>query len=70
MEKNIFGKRLKELRYEKNLSQIELAKNLNIGKTSISEWEIGKKEPVLSNARKIADFFDVSLDYLAGRKEY
>ncbi len=70
MRKNIFGEKLKELRLEKNLNQRQLADLVKVGKASISDWETGKSEPVLSNAILLADFFDVSLDYLAGRKEY
>ena len=66
----VFCERLKELRLEKGLNQEQLAKVLNIGKASVSDWETGKSEPVFSNAIMLADFFDVSLDYLAGRKDY
>lgn len=65
MEEN-FGTRLKDLRQEKNLGQVALAKQLNVGKSIISAWEIGKSEPTLSNLIKIAKFFDTTIDYLAG----
>ena len=70
MENNIFGKRLKDLRLEKNLSQKELAKQINVGKSIISGWEIGENNPTLPSLIAIADFFDVSIDYLARRVEY
>ena len=63
---NEFGERLKELRKEKGLGQIGLAKQLGVGKSIISLWETGSCEPTLSNLIKIATFFGVSIDYLAG----
>lgn len=70
MRENLFGERLKELRTESNLSQKNLALKLGIGKSIISGWELGQNEPTLSKLIAIADFFDVSIDYLAGRKDY
>lgn len=61
-----FGDRLKELRTERGLGQIQLAKELGVGKSVISLWETGKSEPTLGNLVKIALFFRVSTDYLAG----
>ena len=67
---NIFGERLKDLRLEARLSQIDLAKKLNVGKSIISAWELGQSEPTLSKLVSIANFFDVSIDYLSGRIDY
>ena len=53
-----------------NDQAIELAKKINVGKSIISAWELGLNEPKLSNLIAIADFFDVSIDYLAGRVDY
>lgn len=64
-----FGERLRYLRQEKNLGQIQLAKELNVGKSIISSWELGKCDPTLSNLIVIAKFFGVSVDYLAGLEE-
>lgn len=64
-----FCERLKELRLEKGLGQIALAKELGVGKSVISLWELGKCEPTLSNLIAIARFFDVSLDWLAGEED-
>ncbi len=58
--------RLKELRLEKGLNQIVLAKELQVSKGVISLWENGLREPTLSNLVTMATFFDVSLDYLVG----
>lgn len=64
--KNTFGERLRELRKEKNIGQIQLAKELDVGKSIISLWETDKCEPTLSRLVAIARFFGVSIDYLAG----
>ena len=64
-----FGEKLKYLRQERNLGQIELAKHLDVGKSIISLWEQGKCEPTLSKLIVIAKFFNVSIDYLAGLEE-
>lgn len=61
-----FSERLKELRLEKGIGQIALAKELGVGKSVISLWETGQCEPTLGNLIKIAKFFEVSIDYLAG----
>ena len=63
---NIFYERLKELRIEKGIGQIVLAKAVNVSKGIISLWENGLREPKLSNLIALAKFFEVSLDYLAG----
>ncbi len=66
---NNFGNVLKSLRTEKGIGQIELAKNLNVSKGVISLWENNLREPKLSNLIAIAQFFEVSIDYLAGLNE-
>lgn len=64
----IFSERLKRLRKNKGLKQQELASKLNISQKSYSNWENGKTEPSFDNLVKLADFFEVSLDWLFGRK--
>ena len=61
-----FGERLRELRKEKNIGQIKLAKILGVGKSIISLWETNQCEPTLSKLISIANFFGVTIDYLAG----
>lgn len=65
-----FCERLRELRTEKNIGQVELAKQINVSKGIISLWENGLREPTLSNLIALAQFFDVTLDYLAGLKDF
>ena len=65
MEK-IFGERLKELRLEKGVGQVELALAISVSTGIISLWENGLREPKLSNLVAISKYFQVSIDYLAG----
>lgn len=65
----IFGERLKELRQEKQLGQNKLAELLDLSNASISYWENGKQEPTASALFKLADFFNVSVDYLLGLED-
>ncbi len=62
-----FGKRLKELREEKKLTQEELGKLLNLSKANISKYEAESIQPNLESIEFLADFFNVSVDYLLGR---
>ncbi|MDS1004755.1 helix-turn-helix transcriptional regulator [Clostridium sporogenes] len=63
----MFGDRLKELREEKEMTQEELGKLLNVSRQTVSGYEAGAIEPSISNLVKLADIFNVSLDYLLGR---
>ena len=65
-----FPKRLKELRLAEDLNRSQLADLLDCSMTNIGVWERGLKEPKLSSLVKIAEYFDVSIDYLAGRADY
>lgn len=67
MAKTDFGKRLRQIRKERGISQAKLAKETGILQQSVSYYELGVNEPVLSSLIKIADFFDIALDELAGR---
>lgn len=66
---NNFGERLKELRMEKGIGQVELSKELNVSKGIVSLWENGLREPKLSNLIVLAKFFEVHIDYLAGLED-
>ena len=59
--------KLKELRTAKNISQIELANYLHVSNTTVSNCESGKRVPNMETLIQIANYFDVSLDYLLGR---
>lgn len=62
-----FGERLKELRTQKDLTQSALAKFLLLNQGTIACYETGKKYPTHENLKRLADFFNVSTDYLMGR---
>ena len=61
-----FNTRLKELRLEKGQTQKELANAIEVGRTTISEYESGKIVPKQEGLLKIANHFNVSVDYLTG----
>jgi transcriptional regulator with XRE-family HTH domain len=61
---NYFAQNLKTLRKEKNLTQPELAKALNVSNGMISFWENKKYEPTATNIIAIAKFFNISIDDL------
>ena len=62
----IFSERLIELRKERGLSQAAVAEALNVSLGIICYWETNKSDPTASNIVKIAQFFNVSSDYLLG----
>ena len=61
--------RLKELRKKKGISQLRLATDLNTTQNTISRYETGEREPGVAELIKIADYFNISVDYLIGRTE-
>jgi len=64
---NLFGKRLKELRLEKGITQEELSGITGVSFPTISRYKNGHRdEPGLSVLKKFANYFDVSIDYLSG----
>lgn len=58
---------LKNLREERGFSQRELAENLSISNSAIGMYESGKREPNYETLEKIADFFNVDMNYLLGK---
>lgn len=65
----MIGQIIKDLRRSKKLSQTEFAKIVGVSQTTVTAWETGKAEPSSSAITRIADYFDVSTDYLLGRPE-
>ena len=61
--------RLKELRTQLGISQLKLAIDLNLNQNSISRYESGEREADYSTLIALADYFDVSVDYLLGKAE-
>ena len=68
-DKQMFAKRLKELREEKGLNQRELAANIDVSNGSISYYEKCQRLPDIETAYKLSEFFGVSSDYLLGLSE-
>ncbi|MBQ3116396.1 MAG: helix-turn-helix transcriptional regulator [Clostridia bacterium] len=64
MKNNVFGRKLKELRIEKGLSQQKLGENLGFCNQTISFWESGSREPDLDTLIKISHYFEVCLEDL------
>ena len=67
MEQKLFHERIKYLRLSKKLKQADIVNNTNIPSTTYSYYENGKKQPSIVNITKLADFFNVTADYLIGR---
>lgn len=63
------GQRIKKLRDGKGLSQGELGKLVNVGNTTISQWENDKRIPDLATLDKLANVLKTSSDYLLGRTD-
>jgi len=61
--------RIKELLKSDGLTQCKLASGIGVNQSTVCNWLNGKKEPSIESLWKLADFFDVSVDYLIGRKE-
>ena len=61
--------RLKEIRQKRRISQLKLALDLNTSQNTISRYETGEREPGIDELIKIADYFNVSLDYLLERTD-
>ena len=61
--------RLKELRKSKKMSQLKLAIELHTSQNTISRYETGEREPGIRELIEIADYFDVSIDYLLERTD-
>lgn len=55
---------IKELRKQRGLSQSQLAKEINISKKTLADWENGRRNPNEYNYKKLSDFFDVPIDTL------
>ena len=64
-----FAERLKELRTEKGVTQMQLALDTKIGKSSIAAWELCVSVPNANAIVTLARYFDVSCDYLLGETD-
>ena len=64
-----FAERLKSLRTCKGLSQADFAKQIKLSKSSVNMYERGEREPGLETLERIADYFNVDMDYLLGKSD-
>lgn len=61
--------RLRELRKEHGLTLRELGDTINTSNQNISNWEVGRSNPNIKYLIALADYFNVSIDYLVGRSD-
>lgn len=61
--------RIQDLRKQAKLSQDDLAKIVHVHQTAVSQWETGKTYPDTSTLILLADYFNVSIDYILGRSD-
>lgn len=61
--------RLKEIRKSRGISQLKMAMDLNTNQNTISRYETGEREPGIVELIKIADYFNISVDYLLERTD-
>ena len=61
--------RLKEIRKAKGISQLKMATDLNTNQNTISRYENGEREPGIAELIRIADYFNISVDYLLERTD-
>ncbi|CUK34165.1 helix-turn-helix transcriptional regulator [Listeria monocytogenes] len=64
------GKRISELRNKRGISQIQLAKDLNVSTSTIGMWETDKRAIKDELIIQLADYFNVTTDYLLGREKF
>ena len=66
---NIFAERIRSFRAKKHVTQKQVAETIGISERGYQEYELSKKEPTMGKLIALADYFDVSLDYLVGRSD-
>ena len=62
----VFKDRLKELRTDRGISQMQLAKELNLSQSAVAKWELGKTEPTASAIIAVAKYFNETTDFILG----
>ena len=68
--KILVAERIKELMCEHEHNQTKLAEKIGLKQNTVSAWLLKKKEPSITSLWLLADYFDVDIDYLVGRKNY
>jgi transcriptional regulator with XRE-family HTH domain len=69
LNREIFSERLKALRQQKQVTMVDVANVLGLKKQAVHQWETMKNIPSTDTLLALADYFDVSLDYLVGRSD-
>jgi len=67
--RELFGERIKMLRMERNIKQSDLGEAVGLTYTAVSDIERGRRTTTLEKLVALADYFDVSVDYLIGRTD-
>ena len=62
----MFADRLKEIRVEKGITQVQLAETMGISKGTVAMWETGKREPNFETLNQLSEIFDKRIDYILG----
>ncbi len=70
MLKNCFPERLKLLRKDMGMKQSDLAEKLKVSKSAVSGWEVGRNQPNYDVLIEMSIMFEVTVDYLIGRRNY
>jgi transcriptional regulator with XRE-family HTH domain len=65
-----FSRRLSSLRTETNVTLEKISESINIDKSTLSRYETGDRSPKVEIVEKLADYFNVSVDYLLGKTDY
>lgn len=64
------AERIAELMRDEGINQVQLAAKIGVKQNTVRSWVLGKKEPNISSLWRLADYFEVDIDYLVGRKPY
>lgn len=70
MERTFANNRIAELRNEAHITQRQLAKEIETSQANLSRWENGLIVPSILECWRLADYFNVTIDYICGRHEY
>ena len=62
----MFADRLKEIRTEKGITQVQLAETMGVSKGTVAMWETGKRKPNFETLNQLSDIFDKRIDYILG----
>ncbi len=63
-------KALKELRKQRNLTQVKVSMDLHISREALANYENGKRQPSFDVLNKLSEYFNVSIDYLINGEEF